>query len=79
MPGESTGFKAKIAIKRKRLPSSPINVRISATPEESAQGGAFGSPSPAAAQESAFKFPSSPRAKTPKGVRTPSGKKGSYK
>jgi hypothetical protein len=79
MPEESNAFTAKIKLKRKRLPSSPINVRISASPEEVSQGGASGSPNPSAAQEAAFKFPSSPRAKTPKGVRTPSGKKGSYK
>ena len=71
-------FTAKVKIKRKRLPSSPINVKISATPEENAEGGKFGSSSPAAADKAAFSgLPSSQAPKFK--VKTPSGRKGSYK
>lgn len=73
-----TKFVAKIKIKRKSLPTTPIHVKIQATPEGQSEGGAFGDSSPSKAEESAFKFPSSP---APKGigVKVPSGKKGSYK
>src|SRR6266567_1981773 len=70
-----TGFTAKIKIKRKTLPSSPINVRISASPEEAAEGDEYGSSNPGAARSAAFKFPSSPSAKKT----TSSGRRGSFK
>lgn len=77
--GGNSAFKAKLTIKRKSLPTRPINIRISASKEEASEGGTFGAANPAKAQEQAFVFPSSPRAKVPKGIRTPSGRKGSYK
>lgn len=73
-----TGFTAKVKIKRKSLPTTPIHIKVQATPEETAEGGKFGSSSPVKAEESAFKFPSSPRPKI-KGPKTPSGRRGSYK
>lgn len=71
-------FTAKVKIKRKSLPTTPIHVKIQATPEDASEGGTFGSSSPTAADESAFKFPSSPKPKI-KGPKSISGKKGSYK
>lgn len=75
---EATGFKAKVSIKRKRLPSSPINVRISATPEENAEGGTMGSRSPGNAEKAAFNFPSSPKPKVAEGGAT-SARRRSYR
>lgn len=72
-------FGVKIKIKRKTFPTTPIHIRISASPEEKAEGGAMGSSSPTKAEESAFSFPSSPRPKPSKGVKVISGKKGSYR
>lgn len=62
-----TGFKAKVAIKRKRLPSQPIHVTIHASQENEAEGGKYGSPYPGAAQQAALKFPSSPGVRKPRG------------
>ena len=73
-----TKFKAKVVIKKKSLPTKPINIRIQASPEGQSEGGAFGSSSPTAADEAAFKFPSSPRPKI-SGAKKYSGRKGSYK
>ena len=79
MPGEGpTGFTAKIKLKRKRLPSSPINIRVSATPEESAMGGTMGSSSPENAEKAAFRFPSSPKPKMEK-TKTPRGARSGYR
>lgn len=74
-----TGFKAKVTIKRKRLPTQPINVRIHASQENAAEGGTYGSPYPGAAQQAALKFPSSPGARKPRGsFKAIGGRAGEY-
>ena len=78
--GSGTGFTAKVKIKRKSLPSSPIHVKISATPEEKMDGGTFGSSSPANAEKAEFTgMPSSQRPKIMKAGKAPRGARGGFR
>ena len=78
MADEQNAFTAKVKIKRKRLPSAPIHVKISATPEEGAEGGQFGSASPAESEKAAFRWPSSTKPKIEK-PKAPRGARSGYR
>lgn len=78
--GAGAGFVAKVKIKRKTLPTTPINVRVSASPATAEEGGPMGSTSPRDADSAAFTgFPSSQKPKIERGVKPMSGKRAQYK